>query len=42
MYGADGNIIAPAGKEIQDQADWRIDEAKGGPYAMVFREHLPS
>jgi hypothetical protein len=24
------------------QADWRIDEAKGWPYAMVFREHLPS
>lgn len=23
------------------QADWRIDEAKGWPYAMVFREHLP-
>lgn len=24
------------------QADWRRDEAKGWPYAMVFREHLPS
>jgi len=24
------------------QADWRIDEAKGWPYAMVFREHLTS
>jgi hypothetical protein len=24
------------------QADWRIDEAKGWPYAMIFREHLPS
>jgi nicotinamidase-related amidase len=23
------------------QADWRIDEAKGWPYAMVFREHMP-
>jgi nicotinamidase-related amidase len=24
------------------QADWRRDEAEGWPYAMVFREHLPS
>ncbi len=24
------------------QVDWHIDEAKGWPYAMVFREHLPS
>jgi nicotinamidase-related amidase len=24
------------------QADWRRDEANGWPYAMVFREHLPS
>jgi nicotinamidase-related amidase len=24
------------------QADWLIDEAKGWPYAMVFREHLPN
>lgn len=23
------------------QADWRIDEVKGWPYAMIFREHLP-
>ena len=24
------------------QADWRRDEAKGWPMAMIFREHLPS
>jgi len=24
------------------QADWRRDEALGWPYAVVFREHLPS
>ena len=29
-----------AGAELQ--ADWGIDEAKGWPCAMVFREHLPS
>ena len=43
-------IIAQAGAKVRNwwsigaelQADWRIDEAKGWPYAMVFREHLPS
>ncbi len=42
--------LAPAGVKVRNwwsigaelQADWRIDEAKGWPYAMVFREHLPS
>jgi nicotinamidase-related amidase len=24
------------------QADWRRDEAKGWPMAMIFKEHLPS
>jgi hypothetical protein len=24
------------------QADWRRDEARGWPYAMVYREHLPA
>lgn len=24
------------------QADWRQDEEKGWPYAVIFREHLPS
>lgn len=42
--------LAQAGVKIRSwwsvgaelQADWRRDEAKGWPYAMVFREHLPS
>jgi len=42
--------LAQAGVKVRNwwsvgaelQADWRIDEAKGWPYAMVFREHLPS
>lgn len=42
--------LAQAGVKIRNwwsvgaelQADWRIDEAKGWPYAMVFRDHLPS
>lgn len=42
--------LAQAGVKIRNwwsvgaelQADWRRDEAAGWPYAMVFREHLPS
>ncbi len=42
--------LAQAGVKIRNwwsvgaelQADWRRDEAKGWPYAMVFRDHLPS
>jgi nicotinamidase-related amidase len=42
--------LAQAGVKVRNwwsiwaelQADWRIDEAKGWPYAMIFREHLPS
>ncbi len=42
--------LAQAGVKVRNwwsvgaelQADWRIDEAKGWPYAMVFREHMPS
>lgn len=42
--------LAQAGVKIRNwwgvgaelQADWRRDEEKGWPYAVVFREHLPS
>jgi nicotinamidase-related amidase len=42
--------LAQAGVKVRNwwsvgaelQADWRRDEALGWPYAMVFREHLPS
>lgn len=42
--------LAQAGVKIRNwwsvgaelQADWRRDEAAGWPYAIVFREHLPS
>lgn len=42
--------LAQAGVKVRNwwsvgaelQADWRRDEAIGWPYAMIFREHLPS
>lgn len=42
--------LAQAGVKVRNwwsvgaelQADWRQDEAKGWPYAVIFREHLPS
>ena len=44
------SILSQAGVKIRNwwsigaeiEADWRRDEALGWPYAMVFREHLPS
>jgi nicotinamidase-related amidase len=44
------SVLSQAGVKIRNwwsvaaelQADWRRDEAKGWPMAMIFREHLPS
>ncbi len=44
------SVLAQAGVKVRNwwsvaaelQADWRRDEARGWPMAMIFREHLPS
>ncbi len=44
------SVLSKAGVKVRNwwsvaaelQADWRLDEAKGWPMAMIFREHLPS
>lgn len=44
------SVLTQAGVKVRNwwsvaaelQADWRRDEAKGWPMAMIFREHLPS
>ena len=44
------SLLGQAGVKIRNwwsvaaelQADWRRDEAKGWPMAMIFREHLPN
>lgn len=44
------SVLSQAGVKVRNwwsvaaelQADWRRDEAKGWPMAMIFREHLPS
>jgi len=44
------SVLSQAGVKVRNwwsvaaelQADWRSDEDKGWPMAMIFREHLPS
>ncbi len=44
------SVLAQAGVKVRNwwsiaaelQANWRSDEARGWPMAMIFREHLPS